>query len=86
MLKIDKGIPISGKRSHMRSPRHQEFQDILSVMEIGDSVEFPVETISAGQRYSKEGNVFKAIARNQGMKIAQRTNKDKSAIRYWRVK
>ena len=85
MLKIDKGIPIPESRSHMRSPRHQEFQDILSVMEIGDSVEFPVDTISDGQRYSKEGNVFKAIARNQGMKIAQRTNKDKSAIRMWRV-
>jgi hypothetical protein len=85
MLKIDKGMPIPESRSHMRSPRHQEFQDILSVMEIGDSVEFVVDTIWKGQRYSKEGNVFKAIARKQGMKIAQRTSEDKSAIRYWRV-
>ena len=85
MLKIDKGIPIPESRSHMRTPRHQEFQDILSVMEIGDSVEFAVDTIWKGQRYSKEGNVFKAIARKQGINIAQRMSEDRSAIRMWRV-
>ena len=90
MLKIDKGIPIPESRSHMRTPRHQEFQDILSVMEIGDSVEFAVDTIwgegsNKAHRYSKEGNVFKAIARKQGVKIAQRTSEDKGAIRMWRV-
>ena len=85
MLKIDKGIPIPESRSHMRSPRHQEFQDILSVMEIGDSVEFVVDTIWKGQRYSKEGNVFKAMARKQGINISQRMSEDRSAIRMWRV-
>ena len=85
MLKIDKGIPIPESRGHTRSPRHQEFQDILSVMEIGDSVEFVADTIYKGQRYSKEGNVFKAMARKQGVKIAQRTSEDKGAIRMWRV-
>ena len=85
MLKIDKGIPIPESRSHMRTPRHQEFQDILSVMEIGDSVEFAVDTIWKGQRYSKEGNVFKAMARKQGINISQRMSEDRSAIRMWRV-
>ena len=85
MLKIDKGIPIPGRRSQMRSPRHQEFQDILSVMEIGDSVEFVADTIYKGQRYSKEGNVFKAMARKQGINISQRMSEDRSAIRMWRV-
>ena len=88
MLKIDKGIPIPESRSHMRTPRHQEFQDILSVMEIGDSVEFAVDTIwgegNKAQRYSKEGNVFKAIARKQGINISQRMSEDRSAIRMWR--
>tara|TARA_A100001515_G_scaffold145071_1_gene151750 strand:- start:166 stop:426 length:261 start_codon:yes stop_codon:yes gene_type:complete len=86
MLKIDKGIPIPESRSHMRTPRHQEFQDILGVMEIGDSVEFGVDTIWKGQRYSKEGNVFKAMARKQGINISQRMSEDRSAIRMWRVK
>tara|TARA_B100000519_G_scaffold47808_1_gene38403 strand:- start:900 stop:1172 length:273 start_codon:yes stop_codon:yes gene_type:complete len=89
MLKIDKGIPMPENRSHMRTPRHQEFQDVLNVMEIGDSVEFAVDTIwgegNKAQRYSKEGNVFKAMARKQGVKIAQRTSEDKGAIRMWRV-
>ena len=90
MLKIDKGIPIPKSRSHMRSPRHQEFQDILGVMEIGDSVEFAVDTIwgegsNKAHRYSKEGNVFKAMARKQGINISQRMIEDRSAIRMWRV-
>ena len=84
MLKIDKGIPIPKKGIHR--PKNQEVQDALSLMEIGDSIEFPTDAISNGTRYSRKGNTFKVIANRQGMRLTQRANEDGSAIRFWRVK
>jgi hypothetical protein len=85
MLKIDKGIPIPKKNSSGR-PKNQGVHDALSLMETGDSVEFPVDAISNGTPYSKDGNTFRQLARLRGMKMTQRVNEDKSAIRFWRVK
>ena len=84
MLKIDKGLPIPRKRVGV--PRNKEVLDTLSILEIGDSVEFPTDGIRHGTRYSRKGNTFKEMARKQGMKLTQRLNEDKSAIRFWRIK
>ena len=85
MLKIDKGIPIPKKRVGRRA--NQELTDTLSLMEIGDSVEFPVDALeSNGTICSKKGKALKQLARRQGMRMTQRFNKDKNTIRYWRVK
>tara|TARA_Y100000114_G_scaffold62164_1_gene57016 strand:+ start:183 stop:437 length:255 start_codon:yes stop_codon:yes gene_type:complete len=84
MLKIDKGIPIP-KRPGRRA--NQELTDTLSLMEIGDSVEFPVDALTSnGAICSKKGKALNQLARKQGMKMTQRSNRDKNTIRYWRVK
>ena len=84
MLKVDKGVPIPKKGT--ARPKNQDLHDALSHMEIGDSVEFPKDGISNGIRYSKDGNTFRQLARLRGMKMTQRVNEEKSAIRFWRVK
>ena len=84
MLKVDKGIPIPRKRT--ARPKNQDLHDVLSHMEVGDSVELPADGISNGIRYSKDGNTLRFMARSRGIKITQRENEDGSAIRFWRVK
>ena len=85
MLKVDKGVPIPKKGT--ARPKNQDLHDALSHMEIGDSIEFPADGIlNNGTRYSKDGNIFRFMARSRGFKMTQRVNEDKSAIRFWRVK
>ena len=85
MLKVDKGVPIPKKNIGGR-PKNQDVHDALSLMEIGDSVEFATNATSNNTPYSKDGNTFRQLARLRGMKMTQRVNEDKSAIRFWRVK
>ena len=85
MFKIDKGVPIPQKRT--ARTKNQGLHDALSHMEIGDSIELPVDGIlNNGTRYSKDGNTLRVMASSRGMKMTQRENEDGSAIRFWRVK
>ena len=84
--KVDKGIPLPEKGNGYYKTR--AIHDALDVMEIGDSIEFPLDAKrkSNYSTYSKEGNRFYMIAKNRGIKLTSRRNSDANTVRYWRVK
>ena len=84
-LKIDKGIPISEKGSGYYKTR--AIHAALDVMEVGDSIEFPLDSKRKNNysSYSKEGVRFYAIANTRGIKLTSRRNSDANTVRYWRV-
>jgi len=61
--------------------------DALDVMEVGDSIEFPLDSRrkNSYSSYSKEGASFYAVARRRGIKLTSRRNSDANTVRYWRV-
>jgi hypothetical protein len=83
-LKIDKGIPVPTMLPHQR--RTVEIHAALNAMEVGDSVEFCLDTANKkGQMYSQEGSRFVAVARRRGIKLTSRRNSEANTVRYWRV-
>jgi hypothetical protein len=84
--KVDKGIPLPEKGNGYYKTR--AIHDALDVMEIGDSIEFPLDAKrkSNYSTYSKEGSRFYMIAKNRGIKLTSRRNSDANTVRYWRVK
>lgn len=83
-LKIDKGIPIPTMLPHQR--RTIEIHTALDAMEVGDSVEFCLDTVTKkGQMYSRLGRRFGSVARRRGINYKTRTDLETQTIRYWRV-
>tara|TARA_R100001163_G_C4993000_1_gene144910 strand:- start:406 stop:669 length:264 start_codon:yes stop_codon:yes gene_type:complete len=84
-LKIDKGIPFPEKGTGYHKTKY--IHDALDVMEVGDSIEFPLDSKRKGSysSYSKEGNGFYMIAKSRGIKLASRRNSEANTVRYWRV-
>tara|TARA_R100001510_G_C7459854_1_gene80853 strand:+ start:120 stop:416 length:297 start_codon:yes stop_codon:yes gene_type:complete len=84
-LKIDKSIPIPEKGSGMYKTKG--FNDALDIMEVGDSVEFPLDAKRKNgySSFSKEGASFYAVARRRGIKLLSRRDNDTGTVRYWRV-
>ena len=83
-LKIDKGIPFPEKSKGYHKTKY--IHDVLDVMEVGDSVEFPVDAKRRrGQLFSREGERFYAVARHRGIKLRIRLSNDANTVRYWRV-
>ncbi len=90
MLKLDKHVPIPKKASGKR--RNEEFYNLLKVMEVGDSIAFPIDSTRRGPRnrrdilVSKQAENFRSAARQQfGYKMTMRGSADGSEIRIWRV-
>lgn len=82
-LKIDKGVPLPEKRNQLKT---DHLHATLDVMEIGDSVEFSIDTMdSDNQPISVQGRRFAAAARGRGFKMTRRLGRDRSTVRYWRV-
>ena len=75
-LKIDKGIPLPEKGNGYYKTR--AIHDALDIMEVGDSIEFPLDSKrkNSYSSYSKEGVRFYTIANNRGIKLASRRNID----------
>ena len=86
MIKIDKDVPLPAKRSS-KGGKTKHLHDALDVMEVGDSVEFPIDGVSErGQPYSKDGESLYYIAiRQRGFKITRRLSNDRETIRFWRT-
>lgn len=91
MLKLDKHVPIPKKASGKK--RNEEFHNLLKVMEIGDSIAFPIDTTRRGPRnrrdilVSRQAENFRTTARAQfGYKMTMRISADGSEVRVWRVK
>ena len=90
MLKLDKQMQIPKKASGKK--RNEEFHNLLGVMEIGDSIAFPIDTTRRGPRNRsdilvyRQAENFRAIARTQfGYKMTMRSSSDGSEMRIWRV-
>lgn len=85
MLKIDKDVPIP-RRSN-GDAKMQEINDALDVIEVGDSIEFALDTKSNNDftARSREGARFNSAAKRRGFKIISRRNSATKTIRYWRV-
>jgi hypothetical protein len=90
MLKLDKHVPIPKKASGKK--RNEEFHNLLEVMEVGDSIAFPIDTTRRGPRnhrdilVSRQAENFRAMARTQfGYKMTMRSSSDGSEMRIWRV-
>ena len=90
MLKLDKHVPIPKKASGKK--RNEEFYNLLKVMEVGDSIAFPIDTTRRGPRnrrdilVSRQAENFRAMARTQfGYKMTMRSSSDGSEMRIWRV-
>ncbi len=90
MLKLDKHVPIPKKASGKR--RNEEFHNLLKVMEVGDSIAFPIDTTRRGPKnrkdilVSRQAENFRSTARTQfGYKMTMRGSADGSEIRIWRV-
>ena len=84
-LKIDKGIPLPEKGNGYYKTR--AIHAALDVMEVGDSIEFPLDSKrkNSYSSHSKEGVRFYTIANNRGIKLASRRNSEANTVRYWRV-
>tara|TARA_R100000315_G_C5097449_1_gene55882 strand:- start:17 stop:274 length:258 start_codon:yes stop_codon:yes gene_type:complete len=81
--KFDKDIPIPETG---RSTESREVHKALDAMEVGDSIEFCLDSsFKSGALYSKEGQRFDAIARRRGIKLTSRRDYEKKKIRYWRA-
>jgi len=90
MLKLDKHVPIPKKASGKK--RNEEFHNLLEVMEIGDSIAFPIDSTRRGPKnrrdvlVSRQAENFRAMARAQfGYKVTMRSSSDGSEMRIWRV-
>ena len=87
MLTVDKGVPLPEKRNNKcRKTKH--LHDALDVMEVGDSIAFPIDGIRKRHRqpYSKDGETLYYIAiRSRGFKMARRLSDDRKTIRFWRT-
>ena len=90
MLKLDKHVPIPKKGSGKR--RNEEFYNLLKVMEVGDSIAFPIDSTRRGPKnrrdvlVSRQAENFRAMARAQfGYKVTMRSSSDGSEMRIWRV-
>lgn len=83
--KIDKGIPFPKKGNGYYKTR--AIHDALDVMEVGDSIEFPLDSKrkNSYSSYSKEGARFWTIANARGIKLSSRRNNEANTVRYWRV-
>ena len=91
MLKLDKYVPIPKKASGKK--RNEEFHNLLKVMEVGDSIAFPIDATRRGPRnrrdilVSRQAENFRTMARTQfGYKMTMRSSSDGSEMRVWRVK
>lgn len=91
MLKLDKHVPIPKKASGKK--RNEEFHNLLKVMEVGDSIAFPIDSTRRGPRnrrdilVSRQAENFRTTARAKfGYKMTMRASADGSEIRVWRVK
>ena len=87
MLTVDKGVPLPEKRSS-KSEKTKHLHDALDVMEVGDSVEFPIDGIRRRHRqpYSKDCETLYYIAiRSRGFKMTRRLSDDRKTIRFWRT-
>lgn len=83
-IKIDKNIPIPRKRSG-RPRKYPNFRVILREMEIGDSIEFSVDSEYRGQLKSAAAKQMCRAAAAEGFKTAQRVSKDRKTLRVWRT-
>tara|TARA_A100000172_G_scaffold54919_1_gene35092 strand:- start:698 stop:976 length:279 start_codon:yes stop_codon:yes gene_type:complete len=85
-LKIDKGVPLP--KTGGRQAKTQHFYDALDVLEIEDSVEFPVDGVRGPHNAltSKAGESFAQLAKRRGFKMTRRLSDDRQTIRYWRIK
>ena len=87
MLTVDKGVPLPEKRSS-KGGKTKHFHDALDVMEVGDSVEFPIDGVRTDNKspYSKDGESLYYIAiRQRGFKMTRRLSNDRKTIRFWRT-
>jgi hypothetical protein len=87
MLTVDKGVPLPEKRSS-KSEKTKHLHDVLDVMEVGDSVEFPIDRVRGDckEPYSKDGESLYYIAiRKRGFKMTRRLSNDRKTIRFWRT-
>ena len=84
-LKVDKGIPLPEKGNGYYKTR--AIHDALDIMEVGDSIEFPLDSKrkNSYSSHSKEGVRFYTIANNRGIKLTSRRNNEANTVRYWRV-
>ena len=93
MLKLDKHVPIPKKASGKKG--NEEFYNLLKVMEVGDSIAFPIDSTRRRLRnprnhrdilVSKQAENFRAMARTKfGYKMTMRSSSDRSEVRIWRV-
>ena len=86
MIKIDKDVPLPKEGKKVGKTQH--FHDALDVMEVGDSVEFPITGVTGRHKhpYSKDGESLYYIAlRQRGFKMTRRLSRDRKTIRFWRV-
>ncbi len=86
-LQIDKNVPLPKAKSGCRA-KTQHFYDALNIMEVGDSVAFPLNKTRGLKKepYSNEANTFHTIARRTfKFKMSQRLSEDRKTIRFWRV-
>ena len=82
-IKIEKNIPIPKRRWY--KTKHPDFRVIFMEMEIGDSIEFPVDHKYKGTLKSKAAEAMRAIGRTEGFKTVTRLSEDKKTIRVWRT-
>jgi len=83
-LKIDKGIPFPEISRGRQKTKY--IHDALDVMEVGDSIEFPLDSKrKSGQNFSKEGERFHAAARHRKVRLRSRSNSEANTVSGWGV-